>query len=294
MIVSPLRNLAMLLTPELTPLLPPRLSLLRSALLTALLTALLVLITSAQALAHDLWIEPTRFSPAPGELVSVHLRVGENLVGEPVPRIPSLVNQFIVADGSGRNPLTGRDGADPAGYLRAAANGLHVIGYFSNPSRVELAGDRFTDYLKEEGLDSIIALRAKNNQSSTRARERFTRCAKSLVLVGEPVAAVPDRQLGFPLELLVEGNPYLRRPGDSLPVRLLYQNQPLAGTLVVAINRADRSERYATRTGADGRVQLPLRAGGLWLIKAVHMVPSDTPADSDWSSFWASLTFEAR
>src|ERR1700682_4194803 len=91
--------------------------------------------------AHDMWIEPTTFFPAVGQIVGARLRVGQDLLGDPLPRDPALVNQFVFEDGSGRKPLIGRDGADPAGLLRVTTPGLLVVGYFSNPSSVELAAE---------------------------------------------------------------------------------------------------------------------------------------------------------
>ena len=244
--------------------------------------------------AHDLWIDPTTFSPEPGQIVGVRLRVGQDLVGDPVPRDPALINQFIVEDQSGRKPLVGRDGADPAGFLRAAAPGLLVVGYRSHPSNVQLTAEKFNQYLKEEGLDAVAATRARRNETGARAREIFSRCAKSLVLAGEAGEAQNDRLLGFTLELVAEKNPYAIRTGDDLPVRLTYENRPLAGALVVAINRQNPSEKLSARTDADGRVRLRLPRRGMWLVKAVHMVPAPAGADADWVSFWASLTFEMR
>src|SRR5262245_8219431 len=83
--------------------------------------------------AHDMWMEPMTFAPQVGEMVGVKLRVGQDLLGDPLPRDPALINQFIVEDGDGRRPLVGRDGADPAGFLRVATPGLVVVGYLSNP-----------------------------------------------------------------------------------------------------------------------------------------------------------------
>src|SRR5215212_3534267 len=99
------------------------------------LLAGVITLSSGSLAAHDLWIDPTTFLPEPGQIVGIRLRVGQDLLGDPLPRDPSLINQFIVEDASGRRPLVGRDGADPAGYLRAASSGLHVVGYRSNPSR---------------------------------------------------------------------------------------------------------------------------------------------------------------
>ena len=48
-----------------------------------LAVAALALGAAPPLLAHDLWIEPTSFSPRAGEIVGVRLRVGMNLVGQP-------------------------------------------------------------------------------------------------------------------------------------------------------------------------------------------------------------------
>jgi len=252
---------------------------------------LLALCAAPPLLAHDLWIEPTSFVPSPGQVVGVRLRVGMNLVGDPVPRVPALVNQFVVAHASDRKPVSGRDGADPAGMLRVALPGLQVIGYHSNPSRIDLPAEKFNAYLEEEGLDSVLALRVLRNETAAAARELYSRCAKSLLLSGSPSEAEGDRPLGFPLELVAERNPYALPSDEDLPVRLTYQNRPLEGALVVAINRADPAERLSARSDRDGRVRFRLRASGMWLVKAVHMVPAPAGSDAEWVSFWASLTF---
>jgi uncharacterized GH25 family protein len=244
--------------------------------------------------AHDMWIVPTTFSPEPGEIVGVRLRIGQDLLGDPLPRNPALVNQFVVEDAAGRKPVIGRDGADPAGFVRVAVPGLLVIGYRSNPSAIELAAETFNQYVKEEGLDAVAALRARRNETGASAHELFSRCAKSLVLSGSPSEAQGDRRLGFPLELVAERNPYAIPAAQDLPVRLTYENRPLAGALVVAMNRLNPSEKLAARSDNDGRVRFRLRPGGMWLIKAVHMVPAPAGANAEWASFWASLTFELR
>jgi uncharacterized GH25 family protein len=250
--------------------------------------------SGASLAAHDMWIVPTTFSPDSGQVVGVRLRVGQDLLGDPIPRDPALINQFVFEDEAGRKPLIGRDGADPAGFLRVAMPGLLVIGYRSNVSAVELTPEKFNQYLEEEGLDAVAALRARRHETGAKAREIFSRCAKSLVLSGPASEKQGDRSLGFPLELVAEKNPYAIGDGQDLPVRLTYENRPLAGALVVAMNRLNPSEKLTARTDRDGRVRFRLRAGGMWLIKAVHMVPAPAGSHADWASFWASLTFERR
>lgn len=247
---------------------------------------------SSPLLAHDLWIEPTTFFPKPGQWVGVRLQVGQDLLGDPLPRNALLINQFVFEDAAGRKPIVGQDGVDPAGLLRSDLPGLLVIGYHSHPSAVELPAEKFNRYLREEGLETIAALRARRHETEASARELFSCCAKSLVLSGTPSADQSDRPLGFTLELVAERNPYTLDVDEELPLLLTYENHPLTGALVVAMNRSNPAEKLTARTDDTGRVRFRLRPSGMWLIKAVHMVPAAAGSHAEWTSFWASLTFE--
>jgi len=248
-------------------------------------------VSSATIAAHDLWIEPTSFTPEAGKVVGVKLRVGQDLMGDPVPRDPSLIDEFIVAGPDGRMPIAGRDLGDPAGLLRIATPGLHVVGYRSKPSPIVMPAAKFNQYLEEEGLDSVIAARAARGQTNADAHEQFARCAKSLILTGPALDNQADRVLGFTLELIAEKNPYSLQPENELPVKILYQNRPLSNALIVAINRSNADVRVTARSDKDGRVGLRLPKPGFWLVKAVHMVPAAPGSGAEWLSYWASLTF---
>ena len=242
--------------------------------------------------AHDMWIEPATFHPEAGDVTSLKLLVGQGLLGDPLARDSQLIKQFIVEDSEGRKPVVGRDGGNPAGFVRAAQPGLMIVGYHSNPSTVDESAEKFNQYLKEEGLDAIAAQRAQRHETDLRVHEMFSRCAKSLLLSGAPSAAQADKLLGFTLELLAERNPYTLNANEALPIRLTYENRPLAGTLVVAMNKRNPSEKVTARTDKTGRVHLTLPAGGMWLVKAVHMIPALSDSKAQWQSYWASLTFE--
>jgi len=270
------------------------LSWLKSVTLHRLLLAVSVALSGQAAWAHDFWIVPTSFFPQPGQTLGVALRVGEHLVGDPVPRDPALVKAFIVAHAAGRQEIVGRAGMEPAGILRVVAPGLHVVGFHSQPIPIELPPEKFNQYLKEEGLDAIADIRRRRGQANANAREIFSRCAKSLLLVGAPSEEAQDQVLGFTLELVAERNPYALRVGQMLPLRLLYQGRPLAGILVVAINQTNAAEKLIVRSDKNGRVQFSLRPGGMWLVKAVHMVEASPDTHAQWASYWASLTFDMR
>jgi len=256
--------------------------------------AVALALSAAPLAAHDMWIEPTSFIPDAGKVIGLRLRVGQDFLGDPIPRDPALIDQFISVGSTGRKPVYGHDGGDPAGLVREADPGLLVVGYQSRPKPIVLPAATFNQYLKEEGLDAISESRTRRNQTATDAREIFTRCAKSLVRYGIPSGAQADRALGFTLELVSERNPYTMRAAEDLPVTLIYEGHPLSGALVIAMNRLNPMTKISARTDNKGRATLRLPQDGIWLIKAVHMVPAPAGSEADWASFWASLTFELK
>src|SRR3989442_763933 len=178
----------------------------------------ILFLTVAPLAAHDMWIEPTSFLGDIGKIIGLRLRIGQDFLGDPLPRDPALIDQFISIDSTGRKPVYGRDGADPAGLIHVAEPGLLILGYQSHPKPIVLPAITFNQYLKEEGLDASTELRARRNQTSSDAREIFSRCAKSLVYQGMPTNAQPDRARAFTLELVAEGNPYTLHPGQDFPL----------------------------------------------------------------------------
>ncbi len=258
------------------------------------LFAVLAFALAAPLLAHDFWIEPTTFRPEVGSTVGLALRVGQGFRGDPVPRSNEMIVKFVEVSPSGaESAVDGIPGRDPAGRARVMQPGYGVVGYRSKPSSLELPADKFEAYLKEEGLEKVIAIRASRGESETPSKEIYSRCAKALLDVGGSGTAGFDRALGFRLELVPEKSPKKIGNGGSLPVRLLYEDQPLAGALVVAMNRDDPKRSLSARSDRSGRVLFALPRGGVWLVKAVHMVPAPTGSGADWESLWASLTLEA-
>jgi uncharacterized GH25 family protein len=262
--------------------------------MTKLIVATLFALVTLTASAHDFWIEPSTFRPNVGDRVTAAFKVGQKLAGDPMPRIPAFIDRFVIKGESGEGPMIGRTGSDPAGIALISDAGLHWIGYQSTPYPVALEAVKFEDYLRDEGLERIIDARKKKGQSATPGRERFYRCAKSLLETGGPAPHGFDTPLGFTLELVPRKNPYAIHPGGELPLSLSFRGKPMANVLVVAMSRNDPDKAVRARTDAKGRVTLPLAHAGFWLIKAVHMEAAPADAGVDWESWWASITFDLK
>lgn len=252
---------------------------------TGLACAALAVFASAHVAAHDFWIEPSTFSAAAGAPLSFALRVGEHFKGDPVPRQAVMIERFVIAGPDGVRDVIGREGSDPAGVTSIAAPGAYVIGYRSRPTSLESDAVKFEKYLHEEGLERISDQRKQAGRSNTPGIEIFSRCAKAIVT--SPELPLTDQALGLRLELIAEK----LVSGKPATFRLLYEGQPLEGALVVAIPKDAPMQKLTARSNKSGRVTLTL-PGGVWLVKAVHMVPAPRETAAEWESLWASTTFD--
>jgi uncharacterized GH25 family protein len=256
------------------------------------LASLALLAAAGAARAHEFWIEPSRYEPAPGELVKLRLFVGENLEGEGVPRNEVWIDRFDAIRAGTPARIAGLDGSDPAGLVRPDREGPIVVAYASVPTYIEIDPAKFETYLEADGLDAPKAARAKSGASGSPGRERFSRCAKALLSVGGRSGMSVTKPAGLTLELVPESDPHTLKPGDPLTVRLWYLGKPLAAALVKARDRVQAAEPIEIRTDASGRATLRLPRAGRWLIHAVHMTAARGDPRADWESFWASLTFD--
>ena len=135
--------------------------------------------------AHDLWIEASAFRPDPGRVVGLHLLVGQDFLGDPIPRDPALIEQFVAITPDATVPIVGQDGADPAGLLRQTTPALVVIAYRSRSTAITLPPEKFNQYLRDEGLDDVAPRSsARIVRIDAPARELFARCAKALLQAG--------------------------------------------------------------------------------------------------------------
>ena len=258
------------------------------------LSLVLLLCCAAPAAAHDYWIEASNFWLQPGERVLFYLRVGEYFSGQPASFSLGRVIRFHIDNATRRFEVLPLQ-RDPAGMARLQDGGLQVVSFENTPTYLELPAEKFNSYLQAEGLEGILEARRQAGTSGQPGKESYSRCAKSLLWVDGDHATEDSRHqdpVGLTLELTPETNPYRMTAPAPLTVQLLHEGQPVAGALLMALNKSAPNEVQRVESGVDGRAEFDLRRSGLWLVKAVHMVPAAAEAPEDWRSYWASLTFE--
>jgi len=276
----------------------------RPAVITA---ALLGLASLGGALAHEFWLEPPRFQLKPGETVNVNLLVGADFNGKPWSNKASKVLRLVHYSPGDSTDLTPQNPSE-TDTLRTAVEfrqpGTHLLALSSTDSFIEMPGEQFTAYLREEGLEYALWRRKERGEQAKSGREAYRRRAKALVQVGDPstVPAAADsaclRTLGLPLELVPEQNPYRLQSGKALTVKILRKGQPLRGATVQVWQRQPGglpTSHFTTHANQSGRILLRLSGPGPYLLAAVDIAPAPTSlrARTDWQSTWASLTFAA-
>ncbi len=257
--------------------------------------AFLTLVSSA--VAHEFWLQPSRFFARVGESINIQVLVGESFQGERSEGKKNRIVQYKHHTANRTTDLTPALTNDHYGDVSILLEtpGTHLFSFANTPKFLTMKADSFLLYLEEDGLDNVIAARKAHNQTNQPSRELYQRCVKTLVQVGPTPNKTFATNTGMPLEIMPVTNPYRQRPGDVAEFRLTFLNQPLTGGLVRYWNRDAQNQLHEEKQRSDtqGRVRFRLRAGQN-MVSVVRMVPNDDTTQADWRSYWGSLTFGCR
>jgi uncharacterized GH25 family protein len=252
---------------------------------------------SSTAAAHDFWLRPETFRLQSGQIINVVPMLGhghDRQRWEADPRRIIELYSFSLAGKTDYYPsaLPVRPGESIR--LTFRKTGVHVLGLATDHARNELPPDRFATYLREEGLDLILADRRLRGEEEQPGREIYSRCAKVILeVVGTRSLNTPIMHpLGLKLEIVPEGDP--RQASGATPLRIYYEGKPLVGALVTIWRLdADAGPQSSLRTDIEGRVLMEAQGPGLW---QVNVVWSKRLARHPWADFettFSSLTFMA-
>ena len=259
-----------------------------------LISVAIASLTTASLAAHDFWLAASTWDPVPGVPVMITGGLGEHYPTRTDfrPR-PGWFDHWRVIGESGDVPVT--DEFQPSDLTMATKVTFPSPGAYLGVMRVTplltvMKGPEFTDYLREEGLDAIIASRHATDDTDQPAREVYARYAKIAIRNGNGSGAHLTRPLGMSAEFVPTTDPTSVRAGESLTVRLLAEGQPVAGAVVTALSEGISVK---DQTDADGLATLRIEREGAWLIKTVHMVrwPATASLEADWASYWVTLAF---
>jgi len=266
----------------------------------ALLLGLLVCSRASFIEAHDFWLQPSEYWIDPDVLDSMTLQVGHGPFRQrsPIPlrritRFQAIAPSGIAVDLHQRLRL-GQAAED--GDFRLSDPGTYVLVLQTDDgAQTHLPAIRFNDYLKVEGLTPALERRARLHRMDAEGSERYSRCAKSIVQVGQPRAgllAQVNKPLGLPLEIVPEANPYGAKRLATLPVRVIYAGHALTGALVKLTNLANDASPFEVRlTDRDGRASFTMPNAGAWILNVIWTKALPRSEETDFETVFSSLSF---
>lgn len=257
------------------------------------LVFIVVSFVGSLANAHEFWLEPKAFRFKVGEDLKVDFMVGENFTGEFWDLTRHKAEKLDIYMGIDKKSLV-KDVKPTKGknlIYKFDREGTHLLSLESNDAFLELDGEKFNAYLKEDGLESILDARTKARELDKPSKEFYKRFAKLIVQAGTKTDATFKKRLNTRLEIIPLANPYELKAGDYLACRVMWEGKPAAHSLVKVWshtgNRIFLQNIYAED---DGTVKFPLSSKGPWMVSSVKMIPSEKEG-ADYQSFWASLVF---
>ena len=257
-----------------------------------LLPALALLSSAAVLPAHECWLQPATFAPVAGPTIGLTIQVGMNFEGEPKPFSPARVAALRHYSAAGTEDWTAKANDRLQLPVRFEDAGTHVVIYDSKPGLITLEPEKFNAYLREEGLDFVIAERERAGESAKPGRERYQRCNKTIVRADGQADATYAVVTGQRLEIIPIDDPAAWSVGGTLRFKVLFAGQPLANAKVRAWHRAGgQLSTLDAITTAGGEASFALPASGEWMISTIHMARVTGDAAADWESHWGNLTF---
>jgi uncharacterized GH25 family protein len=263
-----------------------------------LLTSLTFILLGSSSLlfAHEFWLMPNKFRVKINELMTLTFYVGEDFTGEMWGKRKERTLKVTDFIGKKQTDLTNLAIQSDSNDIKLSfeKEGTHVLTMQSKNSFIALEAEKFNAYLKDDGIDNIYELRQKNGDLDKPSRELYSRCAKTLIQVGDKMDKTFKKNTGMPLEIIPLQNPYLAKIGDKMTVKVLFEGKSLADKMIVAWNKTatTKTRQQKLRTDAKGEMSFILDEKGQWMISTVQMIALANNPEANYQSYWGNLTFE--
>lgn len=255
--------------------------------------ALAALVFPAAAAAHEYWLAPLDYQVPAGAVVGINTKNGQNFSGLNLPLLNGSFDRFDSFHNGIITTYEGRTGDFPAYKSEGYPTGLLVVVQETSDSSITYdAWTKFTAFLEEKGQDAIALQHRDRGLPQTGFDEVYTRHAKTLVGIGD--AQGQDKPLGLHVEFIARTNPYADDLKHGMIVDLMRQGAPWPAAFVTVFERTPEGKVETLHLHSDhkGQLRVPVKAGHIYLLDAVHIEPATEPNTAAWRSYWAALTFQ--
>ncbi len=241
--------------------------------LTATIFCIALLMTAVGSVqAHNLWLNAVDFSPPLEGRAGAHSKIyfgfGHRYPVQDFPDRQRITEFTMVKPGGAVQQLTPGEGGFLATGLILKQVGAHIITAATKPGF-------YTMYLENGRMHHKLGSKEGiGNPLLSLYYENFT---KALINVGETDTSAFTAPVGHHIEIVPMENPYLKKTGDTLAVKVLFNNRPAPFCDVSATYvgfSATEDYAFSNKAGGDGVSTIRLLAPGQWVIRAIVRKPA--------------------
>ena len=260
-----------------------------------LLSLTLLLVTGifgAKALAHTMWLNLSDYSPSVRNNTVVYFGWGHRYPVHDFLDQERFLKNFYLINPTGKiEPLSPNPGGLLAIRIHLDKEGTYLV-------TAELKPGFYTMWLEDGKINHRIG--PKTGLSGVMVSTYYEQFAKAIINVdtGDSNFLTP---IGQKIEIVPLKNPISLKEGDFLPIRILYEGNPLRSYPTVYatyLGFSTQNETYAYTTTANGEgiAEIKIIRSGIWMVKVNYKThPTEEMKDKcNELSYTATLSFEVK
>lgn len=250
-------------------------------------------------IANEVWILPEKFIYKWNETINIRFFTGEHFEKEKKEfsslGIESL--QIYFDDVKDDMSFQQNDKNGDSIQMKLLNEGTAQVVFNSRKIKLEMEPDEFNSFLAKQDLSEILSYRKRRNELDSPGNFYYQHCAKTIFQVGNHYNNTYKLRTSLPLDFIPLQNPYNLKNADSLEIKILFQNEPLANHLIKVLQNVNlntfQSSVYSNNMGIT---KIPVTRDGVWKLSATlidkilvddNSVSSETP----WQRYTGSLTW---
>ncbi len=249
------------------------------------LTIFFLLYSCVTSSAHDYWIIPDTFNPSESTIVESSFSCGHKyfMDGE-VPDITKFKPNLLTPQGISIPLAYSRVGSKVAKIMvPVLGRGTYVMSVSNTmPSYWTVSKNGWVPKPK-----SMVKNAIKGG--------KYFKSLKTFLTVGSGSDSY-DKIMGYKIEIVPQKNPTTLRPGQALPILVLYDGKPLEGANIFGIFEGYSSTEkdsfpIETKTDKNGLASISMNRPGHWLIGAKYQFNTNKDNDADYENYRAYIMF---
>ena len=249
---------------------------------------IMLVVIGLTAFTPDHFLLPESFYLHKGDKLNIHSLIGDNFGKEDENRYNSKnTTKFNLYEGSKKTDLTkvAKDSASPVLSYSLTNTGLALVEMNTKPELNVIPRDEYLTYLSDQGFDALTE--KLKNTNKLNFTERANRYLKTLFTVDNPGGSVYDKDLQNDFEIILKQNPFKKNYGDDISAVVNFKGKPVKDQNVMLFIKTEAGNVYPQKlsTDATGKIYFTLSRDGIYMLRALNIVPTDKDADFEaWST----------